>query len=243
MVFFFGDFPFRLGEQIDLMKILPLAQIHKRLFQAGKVIVGQVVLAPGTGIAVTLHKILPLHIVFPQAVDDDMHMDVAAAIVPVRVGADKGLMSGEIFPAIFQPKPLCLLPGQPALITVFRVEADDVVVGFDLVISSVFVEAGVQFPAFHIKRKRVAFHPVKVIFFPKLQVPVFIRDWFSGIFIMLKNEVTLSLPVVRILTRYVFEYRHENPPPSLPLHISFHKFVQCTCLSPAAFPENGCHPD
>ena len=80
-----------------------------------------------------------------------MYMDVAAPVMPVRVCADKGLMSGKVLFAVFKPKLLCLFPGQPALVPVFRVEADDVVVGFDLVISSVFVEAGVQFPAFHIK--------------------------------------------------------------------------------------------
>lgn len=41
------------------------------------------------GIAVTRHKVLTLHIIFPQAVDDDMHMDVAAPIMAVRVDAGK----------------------------------------------------------------------------------------------------------------------------------------------------------
>lgn len=63
------------------MKVFPLAKIHERLFQINKIIIGQVVLAPGTGIAVTLHKTLPRHIIFPQAVGDDMHMDIAVAIM------------------------------------------------------------------------------------------------------------------------------------------------------------------
>ena len=105
------------------------------------------VLVSGAGIAVTLHKILTLHIIFAEAVDDNMYMDVAAPVMPVRVCADKGLMSGKVLFAVFKPKLLCLFPGQPALVPVFRVEADDVVVGFDFVIFLIFMESGIQFPA------------------------------------------------------------------------------------------------
>ncbi len=179
----------------------------------------------------------------PQAVDDDMHMDVAAPVMPVCVGADKGLMSGEILFAVFKTKLLCMLPGQSAFLPVFRVEADDVMVGFDFVIRPVFMEAGIQFFAFHIKAERVAVHPVKIIFFPELHVPVFIKDRFSGVLVVLENEISLRFPVVCILTCYVFEYRHGNPLPSLPLHISFRKSVQYICLLSAAFPVNGFRPD
>ena len=72
-----------------------------------------------------------------------MHMDVTASIVPVCVCADESLMSGEIFSAIFQPKLSGLLPGQSAFISVFWIKADDVMVGFDLVICPVFTETGV----------------------------------------------------------------------------------------------------
>ena len=53
------------------------------------------VLIPCTGITITLHKLLTLHIIFAQAVDNDMYMDIAAPVMPVRVGADKSLMSGK----------------------------------------------------------------------------------------------------------------------------------------------------
>ena len=32
----------------------------------------------------------------PQTVNDDMHMDIFGVAVPVRVGADKSLVSGEM---------------------------------------------------------------------------------------------------------------------------------------------------
>ena len=34
--------------------------------------------------------------IYPQGVDDDMHMNIAAVVMPVRVGAYKGLVSGEM---------------------------------------------------------------------------------------------------------------------------------------------------
>ena len=105
---------------------------------------------PSTGITVTFHKVLTLHIIFAQAVDNDMYMDIAASVMPVRVGADKSLMSGEILFAVFKSKLLRLLPGQPAFVPVFRVEADDVVVGFDIIILLFFVEMGIQFPVIFI---------------------------------------------------------------------------------------------
>ena len=48
------------------------------------------------------------HFLNPQAVYDDMHMNVAAVVMPVRVGADKGLVAGkmlftELFPQRLRP--------------------------------------------------------------------------------------------------------------------------------------------
>ena len=88
-------------------------------------------LIPGTGIAGPLHEVLTFHIIFPQAVDHDMHMDVAAFIMPIHVGADKSLMSGEVLLCIFHSNLLCLLPGQTIFCCVLWIEADDVMVGFD----------------------------------------------------------------------------------------------------------------
>ena len=73
------------------------------------------VFVSGTGIAGAFHKWLWFYVVLSQAVDDDMHMDIAALVVSVRVGADKSLMSGKIFAGIFQTKLLRPLPGQTVL--------------------------------------------------------------------------------------------------------------------------------
>ena len=127
-------------------------------------------------------------------------MDVAAPVMTVRVGTDKGLMSGEILFAVCKPKLLCPFSGQPAFVPVFWVEADDVVVRFNLIILLVFVGTGIQFFALHIKTERIAFYTVKVIFFPELHFPIFIKDWFPGVFVMLENEIALCFPIVCVFT-------------------------------------------
>ena len=38
----------------------------------------------------------------PQGVEDDMHMDITAVVMPVRVSAYKGLVSGEMLFAELQ---------------------------------------------------------------------------------------------------------------------------------------------
>ena len=53
----------------------------------------------------SLHVGQERNFLYPQGIDNDMHMNVPATVMPVRVGADKGLVSGEVFPAKFRPTP------------------------------------------------------------------------------------------------------------------------------------------
>lgn len=94
-----------------------------------------------------------------------MHMDVAAFIMPVHVCADQGLVAGEIFPGILHPKFLRPFPGQSIFICVLRVEADNVMMGFDFILRFIFTVQGVQFPALHIEGEWVAVYTVHDISF------------------------------------------------------------------------------
>ena len=57
-----------------------------------------------------------------------MHMDIAAVVMPVRVGADKGLVSGEMLVAELLAQLLRPVYGQAVVCPVPWVKADDVVV-------------------------------------------------------------------------------------------------------------------
>ena len=95
--------------------------------------------ASGTVFASLRHKRLFFYIVFPKAINYNMHMNVAAFIVTVCMGTDKGLMSGKILFCIFQSQLLCLFSGQAIFRHIFRIKAKDVVVGLDFVVFLVFM--------------------------------------------------------------------------------------------------------
>ena len=61
-----------------------------------------------------------------------MHMDIAAVAVSVRVGADKGLVSGKMLFAVGQPQRLRPVNGQAIVGCVPWVKADDIVVALDV---------------------------------------------------------------------------------------------------------------
>ena len=89
-------------------------------------------LVPGSGVACPVHVGLALHLGNPQTVDDNMHMDIAAMVVPVRVGTDKGLVSGKMLFAVGQPQRLRPVYGQAIVGCVPWVKADDIVVALDV---------------------------------------------------------------------------------------------------------------
>ena len=62
-----------------------------------------------------------------------MHMDIAAVVMPVRVGAYKGLVAGEMLGAnTSRPQFLRPVYGQAVVRAVPWVKADDIVVTFHI---------------------------------------------------------------------------------------------------------------
>ena len=53
-------------------------------------------------------------------------------VVPIRVSADDGRMTGEVFFAEFQAKCLCFFHGQAVVGCISWVKADDILVTFDI---------------------------------------------------------------------------------------------------------------
>ena len=72
----------------NLVKPLPVAHFHDfalEIFHSG---VGAAVLAALQRVGWSVHVGQKRDFVNPQGVDDDMHMDIPAVVMPVRVGAD-----------------------------------------------------------------------------------------------------------------------------------------------------------
>ena len=61
-------------------------------------------------------------------------MDVSRMVVPIRVSADDGGMTGEVFFAEFQAKCLCLFHGQAVVGCIAWVKADDILMALDITI-------------------------------------------------------------------------------------------------------------
>ena len=71
-----------------MVKPLPVAHLHDfalEIFHSG---VGAAVLAALPCVGWSVHVGQKRDFINPQGVDDDMHMDIAAVVMPVRVGAD-----------------------------------------------------------------------------------------------------------------------------------------------------------
>ena len=78
-----------------MVKPLPVAHLHDftlEIFHSG---VGAAVLAALPCVGWSVHVGQKRDFINPQGVDDDMHMDIAAVVMPVRVGADKGWCPGK----------------------------------------------------------------------------------------------------------------------------------------------------
>ena len=103
LVFTLGHFVLAAVQEVDLVKPLPAAHLHDSAEEIPHGGCGVAVLIFGSGVARPVHVGLALHLVNPQTVDDNMHMDIAAMVVSVRVGADKDLVSGEMLFAVGKP--------------------------------------------------------------------------------------------------------------------------------------------
>ena len=85
-----------------------------------------------TPVAGLLHIGLAFHFSHSDAADHDVDMDISRMVVPIRVSADDGGMTGEVFFAEFQAKCLCLFHGQAVVGCISWVKADDILVTFDI---------------------------------------------------------------------------------------------------------------
>ena len=128
----FADMLFQAVEQVDLVQSSTFAQLHDLDTEMphGLGCAGMLhALAPVAGL---LHIGLAFHFPCSDAADYDVDVNVSRMVVPIRVSADDGGMTGEVFFAEFQAKCLCLFHGQPVVGCISWVKADDILVAFDI---------------------------------------------------------------------------------------------------------------
>ena len=87
-------------------------------------------------------------------------------VVPIRVSADDGGMTGEVFFAEFQAKCLCLFHGQAVVGCISWVKADDILVTFDITMLGILTILAVCQQTGCCKREIAALKGVEQVGFP-----------------------------------------------------------------------------
>ena len=185
-------------QEVDLVKPLPVAHLHDFGLEVAQGCVGTAVLATGLCIGWPVHVGQERHFLYPQRIDNDMHMNVAAVVMPVRVGAYKGLVAGEMLGAKLLAQ--CLRPvyGQAIVRAVPWVKADDIVVAFYIFPLLVLSVSEICPHTRNGKILPVAVQCGQPVVLAGDKPAGFIKDGLHGKLVMLKKQVLLGGSVVGI---------------------------------------------
>ena len=136
-----------------------------------------------------------------------MHMDIAAVVMAVRVGAYKGLVAGEMLGAKLLAQ--CLRPvyGQAVVRAVPWVKADDIVVAFHISPPLVFLIAEICPHTGNGKILAAAVQRGQPVVLAGDKPPAFIKDGLHGKLVVLEQQVLFGGSVVGIFRADMFEYR------------------------------------
>ena len=185
-------------QQIDLVQVGLLAHLHDCDTEVPEHGRSAAVLLARFPVARLVHEGLPFHGADTQAADDDVDVDVPGTVVTVRVGADDGGMTGEVFLAELQAKGLRPLHGQAVLYCVLRVEADDIMVGLHVLPPAVLAVLAIGNQAGHSKRRFAALKGVEQVRIPQLGSALLVQNGQTGVLVVLKGEIAFGGGVVRV---------------------------------------------
>ena len=174
-------------EQVDLIEIFPVAHLHDLGFEVFHSSVRAAMFAPGTGICRSVHVGQQGYFLNTQRIDNDMNMDIAAVVVSVRVGADNGLVSGEMLGTKFLAQ--CLRPvyGQAVVRCVPWVKGNDIVVAFHIFPFLVFTVSEICPHTGNGKIFLAAVQRGYSIILPEYEPPGFVKGGLHGKLVMLKG--------------------------------------------------------
>ena len=119
-------------------------------------------------------------------------------VVSIRVGADDGRMTGEVFFAEFQAKCLRLFDGQPVVGCISGVKADDILMALDITMLGVLTILAVCQQTGRCEREIATLKGVEQVRIPQLRLALFIQKLLSSERIVLINEVRFDGGIVRV---------------------------------------------
>ena len=185
-------------QQIDLVQVGLLAHFHDSDTKVPEHGRGAAVLLARFPVAWLVHEGLPFHGADTQAADDDVDVDVPGTVVPIRVGADDGGMTGEVALAELQAKGLRPLHGQAVLYCVLRVEAHNVVMGLHVLPPAVLAVLAIGNQAGHSERGFATLKGVEQVRIPQLGSALLVQNGQTGVLVVLKGEIAFGGGIVRV---------------------------------------------
>ena len=139
-------------------------------------------------------------------------MNVSRMVVPIRVCANDSRMTGEVFFAEFQAKCLCLFHGQAVVGCISGVEADDILVAFDITMLGVLAILAVCQQTGRCEREIAALKGIEDVRFSQHGSALLVQNYLAGKFIVLVNEVRFDGGVVRVFRGDMLERCHTVHP-------------------------------
>ena len=195
-------------QQVDLVQVGLLAHLHDSDTEVPEHGRSAAVLLASFPVARLVHEGLPFHGADTQAADDDVDVDVSRTVVPIRVGADDGRMTGKVCFTEVQAESLCFFHGQAVVGCISGVKADDILVALNIIGVVVLVVLSVCQQAGRCKREIAAFKRIQNVRIPQHGPALLIKKLLPGELIVLVNQVRFDGGVVRILRGDMLERCH-----------------------------------
>ena len=117
-------------------------------------------------------------------------------VVPIRVSADDGGMTGKVFFAELQTEGLRFLHGQAVVGCISGVEADDILMALNIIALGVLAILAVCQQTGRCEREIAALKGVEQVRIPQLRLAMLIQKLLSGERVVLVNEVRFDGGVV-----------------------------------------------
>ena len=140
------------------------------------------------------------HIKHTQTVENHVDVDISRMVGSIHVRADQNLMTGKILFGESKTKGLRFFSGQFIVDNVLWIEAQNVMMRFDLLLFLILVKHVIEPRAFCIKKKGVTVDPVDLVLFSEHAVPVWVTQNFPAFFIVVVQQVCEDCSIVGTLT-------------------------------------------
>ena len=129
-------------------------------------------------------------------------------------------MTGKMLFAKFQSQRLCPIHRQSVFLRVSRIKTDDVMMGLHIAAGEIFVIGEIRFHAGNRKIFVAAENGINAVILARDQMAVSIQDRLVAALVVLKDQVTLGGPEVRVFRAQMFDRCQWRFPPPAGFHIS-----------------------